>query len=331
MSVVPDFEPLVRARVSARRGIRTFLLSITMILVAGVVATPSDEASACAIAYDPADGAPRVAGEEALIVWDPDRGVEHFVRSARFEGVTHAFAFLVPTPGRPELAEADDEVFERLSRIYLRPAPVALERSRGEASRGIASAGAVTVLEERRVAGLDAAVLHASDPDALAAWLRQRRFATRPDLDAWLAPYVARGFFVTAFRYEPASQASITSRAVRLTFPTTAGFYPYAEPASSAPAGSDRGAARTLRLSVIAPFRVSATEGRRAWRARVGYAGQPGGLEHVLAGVVAVTPAMRWMTTFEDRPSRRGRHDLRFEQASQQRAVAPSLRGMIGR
>lgn len=290
---------------------------------------PPPPARACAIVSR--SGGPKIAGEEALIVWDEAAGIEHFVRTASFAGATESLGFLVPTPARPTLGEADDRVFDRLARIYLRPPPQGI-RSRG-AVRGLtagpAGAPPVTVVERRTVAGLDAAVLAASDARALNAWLGQNGFPSRPALEAWLAPYVARGFFVTAFRYDPgAQQGTFASRAVRLSFPVDAPFYPYAEP-SDAP----RTDGRRFRLHVVAPFRVDARlGGRRSWGARVGFAGRVDDFASVLAGAIPSGAARdaAWLTTFEEVSSRRGRDDLRFVRARRQRAVASTIDARIG-
>src|ERR1700733_11558638 len=52
--------------------------------------------------------------EEALIVWDESRHIEHFVRTAVFESSARSFGFLVPTPGRPILAAANNEALTEL-------------------------------------------------------------------------------------------------------------------------------------------------------------------------------------------------------------------------
>jgi hypothetical protein len=51
--------------------------------------------------------------EDALIVWDPGKGMEHFIRRARFDTTAKDFGFLVPTPSKPELAEVPDSLFDR--------------------------------------------------------------------------------------------------------------------------------------------------------------------------------------------------------------------------
>jgi hypothetical protein len=291
---------------------RTALLCSTVI----TLAWPAG-AQACAFAFDPQTSPPRVAGEEALIVWDAERKVEHFVRTARFQGAARSFGFLVPTPDRPEVAEADGRVFDRLARFYGRPVQHlrSMPILEGDAS------ASVTVVERKVVAGLDAAVLKATDAAALGAWLRQHRFAARADLDAWLAPYVARGFYVTAFRYDPDRRRQLSTKAVRLSFAAAEPYYPYAEPRDARPA-----AGRRLRLTVVAPWRVEGRLGDVAWGARTGFAGQPRGLGGALRDTVpSPEKAGPWITTFEDVPSRRGSQDLSFPQAAAQRAVAPSI------
>jgi hypothetical protein len=180
---------------------------------------------------------------------------------------------------------------------------------------------AVQVVERKHVAGLDAAVLKATDAAALAAWLREHQFSSRPDLETWLAPYIARAFFVTAFRYDPEKRRELSTKAVRLSFAAADPYYPYAEPRDAKPAGG-----RRLRLTVVAPWRAEGRLGDAAWRARTGFAGQPRGLSEALREAVpGPEKAGPWVTTFEDAPSRRGSDDLSFRPASAQRPVAPSI------
>jgi hypothetical protein len=254
----------------------------------------------------------RVDAEEALIVWDAARGTEHFIRRADFrkEG-GDAFGFLVPTPTRPELAEADEGVFSRLADRYTR---------RERHLRASGEAG-VEVVQVARVAGMDATVLRATDPQALAAWLQQHGFAARPAFAAWLSRYTAGTWHVTAFRYDGGPRPAFGSRAVRLSFQTPRPFYPYAEPADQT-----QHPARRLRVTVVAPTRMRGMVGDVPWAARTGYADRPA-LQSILRGAIPpdLVPAGAWMTTFEEHPSRRGASDLHFEPSPAQTAVPPSL------
>ena len=57
-----------------------------------------------------------IASETALVIWDEETRTQHFIRRAWFATKTPYFGFLVPTPTRPTLAEAPDELFMRLLR-----------------------------------------------------------------------------------------------------------------------------------------------------------------------------------------------------------------------
>ncbi len=272
---------------------------------------------------------PLIGGEEALVVWDPASQVEHFIRRADFRGVTGAFGFIVPTPSQPTMHEADDDVFARLAQLYSEPARqsrrAGAERSVSDDSIG-SPADAVQVVATARVAGMDATVLRANNPQALARWLGSNGFDNRPALANWLRPYTTGTWHVTAFRYAgSAARAEFGSRSVRLTFRTARPFYPFAEPQDQRADGDVRRAARPFRVSVVSSYRVAATVGAQPWPARVGYA-ERRGLGAVLAGAVPdPSSAPLWMTTFDEPNTTRGADDLWFARAPSQTDVAPSI------
>jgi hypothetical protein len=293
-----------------------------LLLLAGSILPLADRASACASVGR--RGPVRIHGEEALIVWDPEHQKQHFVRVAGFEPADEDFGFLVPTPTRPELAEADDAVFERLFAIYRRPPPQSALRSRGGGPRS--APAHVQVLERRSVAGLDAAVLRANDAGALTRWLGQHGYPSSEPLQRWLAPYVAQRWIVSAFRIDPAAHrgSGFSTRALRMSFDTDAPFFPYSEPVDA----SARAPGRPFRVSVVAPTRMRVRAGNDAWHGRVGYAGQPAErLGTALRGVVpdGSFGAGAWLTVFDEPSSVRGAADLYFERDPSQRSQAPSI------
>lgn len=262
-------------------------------------------------------------------MWDPASRTEHFVRRAFFDGITEDFGFLVPTPSRPTLTEVGTRVFQQLFELYRLP-PLRL-RTRGEASsRGIPAGAGVTLLEERTVAGLDAAILAASDAGALDDWLRQHGYSSGPTLTAYVAPYVASGWIITAFRIAPGEtgRRRFSTASVRMSFTTDRPFFPYSEP-------QDDAAPRRFRVSVVAPRRMRAyldrpaSGARTEWRS-ASYAGRPGRLARVLAPVLPTgTTAGPWLTTFDEPSSRRGTLDLFFEPDPSQRARSSSIQSAI--
>jgi uncharacterized protein DUF2330 len=278
-----------------------------------------------------------IAGEDALIVWNPAARRQHFIRRARFVGDTADFGFLVPAPSRPELAEAPAEVFGRLTgavqpRIVYRErysicpslllCPVFMLRSVSDDAR-MTTAG-VRVLEEKAVAGYDAAVLAADDPRALETWLRSRGYAQGPSLVEWLAPYVRDHWIVTAFKVAGGGTGPVGTAAVRMSFTTDRPLFPYREPADQREVP---GPERLLRVFLVAPARMDgALADGTPWPGKLEFAAATVDLAPLLEGVVpaADIPRDGWLTAYGDESSPRPGHaDLVFTASTDVRAVTP--------
>jgi hypothetical protein len=288
----------------------------------------------------PAGHRVEVLAEQAVIVWDPASGIEHFIRRASFDADVPDFGFLVPTPRAPELAEASDDVFDALdmaiqpevvtrSRWHLEPTVLVLlpflrTRSAETMSGGGPLLSApVQVLEEKRVAGYDAAVLKADDAAALLGWLRDHGYASRPELRAWLQPYVEKRWVVTAFKIAGgAGPARVRTQPVRMSFTTERPFFPYREPADQQ-LGTQGG--RELRVYLVAPGRMDGAVGEvRPWPAEVSYASPRQDLPALLAGSGAQAPPGAWLVAFHDRSNPRPAvDDLVFAPTASTATVVP--------
>jgi hypothetical protein len=302
-----------------------------------------------------------VLGEDALIVWDPVARREHFVRRARFLSAADDFGFLVPTPTRPELAEAPDAVFHALEEavlpetVYLtgwKPEPTVLllypffltmSRSAPEGALPVTAgpprAASVQVLEERRVAGYDASVLAADDARALADWLRAHGYAEGPHLKDWLRHYVAAKWVITAFKVAGGSEGrALGTSAVRMSFDTDHPFFPYREPADQRapaapgqqqlpPLGHAPTPGRQLRVFLVAPGRMEGRIGEtRTWHAALDYAAPKSGLATRVAHALppGVVQEGAWLHAFSDTASPRpGVDDLFFSPAAFAGQVVP--------
>src|SRR5688572_8580625 len=178
-------------------------LAALALAAAGLALVPEpDPVGACAL-VPPKGGRVDVSAETAVIVWDAKAKVEHFVRSASFATTSAEFGFLVPTPGRPEVAAASPAVYGALAKVT-EPRTEVRTKTRiggcyGEKSETFANVGAalapqaaadsVRVLERSKVGAFDYAVLQADDPAALREWLGTNGFDARPELEGWLKAY----------------------------------------------------------------------------------------------------------------------------------------------
>lgn len=247
-----------------------------LVLAAAVVSAPQP-ADACGAFFArksvPEASRPSLSLERVLIVFDPAKKEEHFMREVVFRGSKEKFGFVVPTPTRPTVAEVKKPPFDELERRYPFAREVELEKARG-GSKGAPGGGApqVIVLEVKYLGSFAAFVLQATDDKALAKWLADNEFTSTPESDRWLAEYVKRGFYYVAFRYEPtldtkAGDDSLRAQSVRVTFPTPVAFYPYREP--DHPASADR-KLRAVELwvaspSALVPVAVTDDRGPPTW------------------------------------------------------------------
>lgn len=318
------------------RGMRAWILGLSALL--SVASRPAD---ACAPAPRAGESV-RVAAEEAVVVWDAARRVEHFIRSATFDTTARDFGFLVPTPTVPTLAAEETSLFADLATFSV---PEVIERhptvlsptlgcaafmllSRGarDEARTSAAAAPVRVLSAQQVAGYDAVVLEADSADALSRWLDEHRYATTPTLTAWLAPYIARRWKITAFRVsapDPNDPSPPRTAPVRMSFSTDAPFYPYREPEDQR-TGSH--GPRRLQVHVVSDARMEGTLGERGvWPGRATFSGPtPAAIGPVRMSQWGLSSNVTRLTTFEDDSSPRpGTDEVFFRRAADQSPLKP--------
>jgi|APLak6261678615_1056124.scaffolds.fasta_scaffold01206_4 hypothetical protein len=290
-------------------------MRISSVVVLAVVL--SRPAWPCAIA-DPGELQTRVLDEEALLVFDEKNGLEHFIRSAEFQPGGASFGFIVPTPSAPTFAEIDQSVFAELRSSYEAARPHESKFELGNIGflvlKGVAEES-VRVIRSERVAGLDVTVLQANDGAALAGWLEQHGFQMRPALQVWLDDYAKRGYVFSAFRYASEAGASVTTKAVRITFATPTPMYPYREPSDSARRAG-------LRLWLVAPQTRDWVDGTSREPplvvARTSTLKLPAALE-------ALLPGQKVVTVFEDQRWSRPPADVEFVASSAAEVLPPHV------
>ena len=293
---------------------------------------------ACAMVRPRGYTAPlEVADESAIIIWDQATKTQHFIRRASFKTEASDFGFLVPTPTRPELAEAKDTAFKLLERLTAPPIIASTPRpagSRGAPGGAAAPRAPVEVLEIKRVAGFDAAVLKADDAMALNEWLKNHGYQSRPELVSWLEPYIQNRWIITAFKIagDGPKTRSINTSAVRMSFKTERPFYPYREPTDQRtvepgiePISSS---GRLLRIYVLSKDRVQANLGIGLWPGKTVWANT---ISNANCELLAKNLKLEgwshagtwWLTEMVDRSSPRpGTDELFFASCEDQSVVA---------
>jgi hypothetical protein len=285
------------------------------------------------------------ADQTVVILWDAAKKTEHFIRQASFQSDAADFAFLVPTPTRPELDESGNAAFPYLQKLT-EPEIQRIPRPHGgggcgcgeklpgfNADRSLPKAAAeVRVLEEKRVAGFDAAVLAADSADDLINWLKEHGYEFSPEAEAWAKPYVEAGWMITALKVAKDEEAKdskgVAAAALRLSFQTDRPLFPYREPDSGASAKALGATHRLLRIYCIAEAKFTGEltkeipwSGKVAWADKIKAADRDKVLD-LLQLPKETGPAEWWMTEFEDNWAYRvAPADVYFAKASDQSTV----------
>lgn len=309
--------------------------SFLILLIAGgaILGGSASESPGCAPA-PPRGMWARIEDENALIVWQPETQTEHFIRRATFNSTANDFGFLVPTPSQPEMGEVDSErLFQDLSdftapkyKRHIRWIP----NGWGLEADSAPSAGPVRVVAEQTVAGMDAVVLQADNPDDLGKWLADHDYQFRPELRDWLEKYTTAKWYITAFKISAATKESeskereLSSKAVRMTFQTDRPFYPYREPVDMRDERAQNHD-RFLRLFVLAQTQMEGGLGveRTSWPGRTVWSNpldavQAKSLEGLLKLPTALGSGTNqlWLTELEDYSSPRpGTDEIYFAPA----------------
>ena len=247
------------------------------------------------------------------------------------------FGFLVPSPSEPQIEEADPRVFDALEtaiepriqiqdRWSVNPFPLALSpfllassRSMLTASRDSAPTSGVAVLQSKKVAGYEVAVLRASDAGELVGWLKENNYEVRKDLQEWVEPYVRDGWLITAFKYDIGSKRAKVG-SVRISFATDKPVFPYRVPKDQF---SEQGRGNLLKIFVVGPGRASGSLGQAdsnlAWnRGKLRYSMpmERESLEELLGDSVPqgsfASPERMWLTAWDDPTWPSSQEDLWF-------------------
>jgi hypothetical protein len=310
----------------------------SVFLLCGLVTAMSQwtAASVPACAPCPPPGKPVLnADQTVIIIWDATTKTEHFIRRASFHSEADAFGFVVPTPSEPELSESGNATFPYLQSLteperksVPRPQNVGCSCGEGRES----AQPRVRVLQEKLVAGFNAAVLEASSSRGLADWLKKNGYALSPEIEAWAKPYVEADWKFTALRIakstEQSSNRLVDATALRMTFKTERPLFPYREPEVKLANTSVETRKRLLRIYFLADGRYDGTLSTAdRWTGQVAWANQlkPEERERTLNLLNlpdSTGPAQWWLTEFEDPwPYRKAPSDLYFTRSSNKETV----------
>ena len=168
-----------------------FIFLLAALLVPGVVLADG-------MMVPPPDRYIYETDQKAVIFYED--GKEKLVLSTAFNGDVEDFAWIVPTPTRPQVNKASDELFISLQELtlpnYDYPEPTPFKVIGG----GVDYAQEVYVHETKRIDYYDIAVLSAANGDALRNWLNNNGYDYPASGGYILDSYIANGWYFTAIK-----------------------------------------------------------------------------------------------------------------------------------
>jgi hypothetical protein len=288
------------------------------------------------------------ADQTVIMLWDPAVKKQHFIRQASFASEADDFGFLIPSPTQPELAESGSGAFAYLEQVTA-PRIVHTSRGGGGCNLGCSAAPsaavktdaapAVRVLEEKLVAGFNAAVLEADNSEVLINWLQEHGYAFSPAIAEWAEPYIEQKWKITALKVAKQEgskeRQTVQAGALRLSFDTEKPLFPYREPDyAKLAAGNEKQTAelaqksRLLRIYFASNARYHGTlTPAQPWTGKVAWAGelpdhQRTALLEKLQLPADTGPAKLYLTEFEDSwPYKVAPADVYFAEAGIQKDV----------
>jgi uncharacterized protein DUF2330 len=277
------------------------------------------------------------ADQTVVILWDAANKTQHFIRQASFKSEADDFGFLVPSPTQPELEESGNDAFATLKKLTAPeikrvPRPRSTDKKDDDKSPPKNGKDFVKVLDQKLVAGFDAAVLETNSTAALVKWLKDNGYAFSPEVEAWAKPYVDQGWKITALKVAKDANSknnkTVASAALRLSFKTDRPLFPYREPDYKGTANALGAKQRLLRIYFVAEARYAGTltekqrwTGEVAWAGKVSAADRKKLLEQ-LKLPAKTGPAEWYLTEFEDNwPYKVAPADVYFARSANQKDV----------
>jgi hypothetical protein len=168
-----------------------------VLLIAVICALPSLAAADGAFAKGPSAAYRKLAEPNQKAFLMMDGGTETLILQVKYEGEVEDFGWIVPVPSRPKTKPGTGRLFFELALLT-----TPLQASSGKGGKGgMGGSGAgVYVVEHALVGPYDATVLAATDPNALAGWLRQHDYMLPGGAEDVLKSYVDRDWYYVALR-----------------------------------------------------------------------------------------------------------------------------------
>jgi hypothetical protein len=146
-------------------------------------------------------------GEQRAIIFH-EENTETLILTSGFQGNAKDLVWLVPTPTKPEVTKANEQIFTNIAKLATPQRTYAYSYGGMlEASKGAVTAG-VVVIESKQVDYYDVNVLLATSSQDLVKWFNENNYYYPEQYSYVLNYYIEKGWYFTAIKVSPESQGA---------------------------------------------------------------------------------------------------------------------------
>lgn len=171
---------------------KKFLLIIVVVLIVGCIFKLSIARADGGI-FPPDGYYMNETGQKAFIYYAGQ--TENLVVSASYQGDSANFAWVIPTPSKPEIFKSDAKIFTKLQKLTIDSDTDSPTFGATLNSLGNRKSESVEVIEEKTIDIYDTAILKATDDKALASWLTEHKYTFPEDKSSMLKEYINNGWY----------------------------------------------------------------------------------------------------------------------------------------
>lgn len=207
---------------------KTLFVIALFILVASVSLVAADGG------YFPRPGYWVRPGEQKAIIFH-ENNAETLIVSSSFQGNAKDLVWIIPTPTKPEITKASEEVFTNVAKLARVQKDYGYGYKAVMEAAGSAQTLGVVVIESKKVDYYDVKVLVATNSQDLVTWFNENNYEYPEEYGYVLDYYISKGWFFTAIKVSPEAQGATEviqdfreghATPVKLTFLTDKIVYP---------------------------------------------------------------------------------------------------------
>jgi len=148
----------------------------------------------------------RPGQQRAIILYEDN--TETMILTSGFQGNAKDLVWIIPTPTKPELTKANEEVFTNMARLAMAKRDYGYGYASILAASKAGGDSGVVVVESKQVDYYDVNIIVATNSNELVKWFNDNDYQYPEKYAYVLNHYISKGWFFTAIKISPEAQGA---------------------------------------------------------------------------------------------------------------------------